>query len=120
MLSEPRFHGDFERLARRIRELDADGIICDGDMTAVALLNAFRRLGVRVPEDVAIIGWGNALLAQASDPALTTVSYDLPKLLSRVVARLDESHSVQDTDREELSPPRTEFVQPLIVSRQSG
>lgn len=47
------------------------------DDFAIALLSAFAARGVRVPEDVAVIGVDDIPLAAACTPSLTTVSCDM-------------------------------------------
>ena len=43
------------------------------DMTAVGAFGAARRMGLRVPEDMAIVGYNDIPLASRMMPALTTV-----------------------------------------------
>lgn len=89
LVSEPAFYPRFEELARTIlSSLKADSVLCDTDFTAAGLLRAFRRLGVRVPDEISVIGWGDLQFASIFDPKLTTVSHQLPDLLTRVVNRL--------------------------------
>ncbi len=42
------------------------------DFAALAAINAAHRLGLRVPEDVAVAGLGNTLVGEQSQPSLTT------------------------------------------------
>lgn len=51
-----------------------DAIFSISDIYAIAVIRAARRLGLRVPEDVAIIGFDNIEISLMSDPPLTTVS----------------------------------------------
>ena len=53
----------------------ADAILADSDYTAAGLIRALQFRGRRVPEDVAVVGWGNEPLAPWFIPGLTTVSY---------------------------------------------
>lgn len=88
----PEFYPQFDGLARMLfKERGADGVLCDTDFTAAGLMRAFRRLGVRVPDDVSVVGWGDLQFASIYDPPLTSVSLDLPDLLTRVVTRLERS-----------------------------
>lgn len=89
--SNPDDYPRFDALIRRVLlELRADSILCDTDFTAVGVLRALRRFGVRVPLDVAVIGWGDLQFAALYDPPITTVSYELTTVLSRVLARLSD------------------------------
>jgi LacI family gluconate utilization system Gnt-I transcriptional repressor len=57
---------------RRTRP-EVDAIFCSSDTLAVGAVMGALRLGLRVPEDLAIAGFGDVELASAIVPALTTV-----------------------------------------------
>jgi DNA-binding LacI/PurR family transcriptional regulator len=54
-----------------------DAICAFNDDFAIALLSAFSARGVRVPDDVAVIGVDDIPMAAACTPALTTVTCDM-------------------------------------------
>ena len=49
------------------------GIVCYNDLTAIGALRGVRSTGLRVPEDVSIVGFDDIDLAAWIDPPLTTV-----------------------------------------------
>ena len=99
-LSDPAYYARFDALARRIvDDLGADSLLCDTDFNACGLIRAFRRIGVRVPEQVSVIGWGNLQFAGLLDPPLTTVSLELPTLLTRAVERIRRAKEFDPLDR---------------------
>ena len=49
------------------------GIICASDPLALGAVRAVRRLGLRVPEDVSIVGYDDSALMTCTDPPLTTI-----------------------------------------------
>lgn len=51
-------------------------ILCTDDMEALQAIRAAYRLGLRVPEDIQIVGVGNSTEGQEFDPPLTTVGPD--------------------------------------------
>jgi LacI family transcriptional regulator len=58
-----------------------DGIFCGNDQIARGVVDALRENGVRVPEDVSIIGFDNwEIFADQTRPALTTVDMNLKEL----------------------------------------
>src|SRR5437660_899298 len=63
------------RAAARLMALDErpTAIFAVTDMTAVGAFGAARRMGLRVPEDLAIVGYNDIPLASRMMPALTTV-----------------------------------------------
>jgi alanine racemase len=48
-------------------------VLCMSDATATGVLAAARRLGVRVPEELSIVGFDDLPLTRFTDPPLTTV-----------------------------------------------
>jgi DNA-binding LacI/PurR family transcriptional regulator len=52
-------------------------VVCSGDQSAVGLLAVFARAGVRVPDDVSVIGFDDSYLAGLSYHQLTSVHQDV-------------------------------------------
>ncbi len=50
-----------------------DGVFCANDLLAIGLINELTRLGVRVPEDIAVIGYDDIELAASAAVPLTTI-----------------------------------------------
>jgi LacI family transcriptional regulator len=55
-------------------------VVCANDMIAVGVIQAFRAQGIRVPEDVAVTGYDDSILAGVVEPRLTTVRQPLGPL----------------------------------------
>lgn len=55
------------------RGLKPDAIFCANDLTAVGAYEALKELGLRIPGDVAIVGYDDQEIAQHLEPPLTTV-----------------------------------------------
>jgi len=54
-----------------------DAVFAFSDVLALAALTTLQKAGKRVPEDVAVVGFDDILLAQHSAPPLTTIRQDL-------------------------------------------
>jgi LacI family transcriptional regulator len=54
---------------------DASAILCINDMVAFGVIQTLIQSGVRVPEDVSVIGFDDIPFASVYTPALTTVRY---------------------------------------------
>jgi LacI family transcriptional regulator len=50
-----------------------DGVFCANDLLAIGLINELTRLGVRVPDDIAVIGYDDIELAASAAVPLTTI-----------------------------------------------
>jgi LacI family transcriptional regulator len=52
---------------------EVDAIVCANDLIGLGVLQELRRRDIAVPQQVAVTGFDDTLLAVASDPALTSV-----------------------------------------------
>ncbi len=52
---------------------DMDGVFCDNDQMAVGALKVLRERGIRVPEDIKLMGYDDVFLASLVEPSLSTV-----------------------------------------------
>ncbi|WP_448003587.1 LacI family DNA-binding transcriptional regulator [Agromyces bauzanensis] len=80
-------------------------IFAGSDLQALGAIEAARELGLRVPEDVSIVGYDDIPLAQWLTPRLTTVHQPLRRMgeeAARLVIRLSEG-SVGTTPRMDLA-----------------
>ena len=57
--------------------IDATAVLACNDLMAVGVLNGLIKEGIRVPEDVSIIGFDNTLVSGISNPRLTTIGIDV-------------------------------------------
>jgi DNA-binding LacI/PurR family transcriptional regulator len=74
------------RLLDRCPGLDA--VFAASDLMAAGALRALHRLGVRVPADVAVIGFDDAAVARRTKPQLTTVRQPVEEMAARSVSAL--------------------------------
>ena len=51
-------------------------ILCSGDIFAIGALRILKQHGIRVPEDISLIGIDDILLSRYIEPALTTIRVD--------------------------------------------
>lgn len=58
-------------------EHDATAIFACNDFMAVGILNACHNNGIRVPEDISIIGFDNTIVSKISNPSITTVDLNM-------------------------------------------
>ncbi len=90
-----------------------DAMVCFNDEQAVNVLNAARDMGLRIPEDLAVTGFGNLPFSDKIRPRLTTVDQRAEEI-GRSAARLllDRIQRKGDFPRREiLIPAETVFRQ---------
>ncbi|AXO80363.1 LacI family transcriptional regulator [Olleya aquimaris] len=52
---------------------DVDGIFINTDMVAIGAITEFNKRGVKVPEDISVVGFSNWFMSSAITPSLTTI-----------------------------------------------
>ena len=65
-----------------------DALIAADDQDALALLSRLQRRGLRIPEDIAVVGFDDEDFAAETFPTLTTVSQPLGEMARRAVLYL--------------------------------
>jgi LacI family transcriptional regulator len=111
------FHHGFESTQRLLAvKPRVDGIFCFNDPLAVGAMEAVLAAGLRMPEDVAIIGCGNLPLGATLRNPLSTINQNTKELgekAAHVVLSLLQQKSKK-------TPERITIVQPRLLVRTSS
>jgi LacI family transcriptional regulator len=91
-------------------------LVAGNDWIAVSAISDLLRAGLRVPEDISVVGYGDYAVAMQTTPQLTTIRVPgeemgaaaLALLLDRIERRADPRRA-----------PRRLLISPVIVERQS-
>jgi LacI family transcriptional regulator len=72
----------FLAAANEIVKMDPlpDGLFSVNDLSAAICIQVFKEHGIRVPEDIAVVGFNNDTISTLIDPQLTTVNYPAIKM----------------------------------------
>jgi DNA-binding LacI/PurR family transcriptional regulator len=97
------------------RGVEFSAVFAQIDLVAIGVLRALRAAGLRVPEDVSVVGFDNIPIAEHLDPPLTSVDHTVREigrlavllLLDRISGRYD-------------GPARRVIIQPRLVVRASS
>ncbi|OZM84152.1 LacI family DNA-binding transcriptional regulator [Pseudonocardia sp. MH-G8] len=85
-------------------------VFAANDRCAIGLLDVFLRAGVRVPQDVSVVGYDDGELARLAHIALTTVSQEAAEQAGRAVAA-----AVERLDGERTEPVEVVLTPRLVV-----
>jgi LacI family transcriptional regulator len=102
-----------QRLAAMPRGELPDAVVCANDQTAMGVLRALGRAGIRVPEEVAVVGFDDIFPGSLCDPPLTTVHQPMRMLGERACARL------LDRIADPALRPRVDLLPTELVLRSS-
>ncbi|MHB8060750.1 MAG: substrate-binding domain-containing protein [Gaiellaceae bacterium] len=110
-------HGLAYQETRRLLELPAppDGIFAASDVMAIGALKAVIDMGLRVPEDVAVVGFDDIEYARLLTPSLTTVRQNRANLAGAAVEAL-----LQMLEQPEEAPPVSVLPVDLVVRESTG
>jgi LacI family transcriptional regulator len=98
---------------------EMDGIFVGNDQMALTVLQAAHQRGLRVPQDLAVVGFDNVTEAPYFWPSLTTVQQDLHELGCVAVQEVVQMIEV-GRDSDEVYQPETVLLKPKLIARQSS
>ena len=103
---------------RTLLELDPtpDGIFCHNDPTAMGAMKAILEAGLRIPEDVAVIGCGNVRYADNLRVPLSSIDQESEAIGESVAAGL----AFEMMESKAPVRPKTILLEPKLVARASS
>ena len=90
-----------------------DAVFCYNDPTAMGAMEAIIERGLRIPEDIAIVGCGNVRYAAFLRVPLTTIDQQSEEIGERAGQRVLEG-------MEAKTAPTTVLLQPSLIIRKSA
>ncbi|TYP74514.1 LacI family DNA-binding transcriptional regulator [Paenibacillus methanolicus] len=102
-----------ELMAKLLEQADRPtAVICVNDFTAIGAIKAATERGLRIPDDISIVGFDDSPLSTAVIPELTTVTQNTNELGKLAVERIYQINNG-------LPAKRSTVLQPKLVVRQS-
>jgi LacI family transcriptional regulator len=97
----------YTELAGQVKREKLDGVVCYSDYTALGLVMELMQRGVRVPEDVAVVGFENLPIGDAFAVGLTSYDYPAEGLAEHAVRLM----------RERIKDPARPLVKVVVPGR---
>ena len=106
-----------EKLFAQFPEMDA--IFVANDQMALSALQAINQKGLRVPEDIGVVGFDNIPESAYFWPSLTTVQQDQYRVAKVAV---EEMIRIIEAGRDGMEPvePKSILLEPTLVVRRSS
>lgn len=109
---------DGTRGFRKLRERGnlPDAIFSVNDPVAIGAMMQIKAIGLKIPRDVALVGFGDNEISSLVDPSLTTVKqtpFEIGKIASTTVIEQIENSKIVSTNK-------TEIIKTELVIRESG
>lgn len=104
---------------RHTRELlgrtrDFTAVFCFNDIAAIGAVRALRDAGLRIPEDVSVLGFDDIITAAYYEPSLTTVQQPLEEMGAKAAEVL-----LSRIEAPECEWPPEIVMQPTLIVRES-
>jgi len=94
---------------------DIDAIFCGaGDNTAIGVVSAIKEAGLRVPQDIAVVGYDDIPVASVFTPSLTTVRQPVEKMGNEAFVMALEAMQGKLKEQKNL------VFQPEFIKRESA
>ena len=110
---------DIEHCQDSITELlqnnDIDAVFAVNELFAVTAIKTALKLGKKVPEDIAVIGFTDGIISQFSTPTITTVSQNGIKMGQKAAKILIDRLEKEEEDEQYT----TEIIETNLVFRES-
>lgn len=90
-----------------------DGIVAINDMLAIGIISELTRLGIKIPQDISVIGIDNMFLDTLFSPSLTSIAAPLVDMATLMIDRL-----VAMLNGDKIEPGEFLF-KPYLVKRES-
>jgi LacI family transcriptional regulator len=100
---------------QKLLPADPDAVFAANDMMAAGALRAIREAGLKVPEEIALVGFDDIPMAAQFDPPLTTIRQPIKRMGSLAVETL-----IEVIHQPEMQPRRIVLQPELIVRASCG
>ena len=104
-----------EMFAKKIvaEHADVDGIFVNTDLVAIGAITEFNRQGIKIPEDISIVGFSNWFMSSAITPSLTTINQPGFKMGKMAFKQLYKELKAKK-DKKEIIPKIIELETSLV------
>jgi DNA-binding LacI/PurR family transcriptional regulator len=80
-------------------------IFAESDAVAMPLMRGIFEAGLRIPEDIGVIGHDDSMLSKYCIPTMATIGFDKAMLVKKIIATLNETITSGNWTAEEIKIP---------------
>ncbi len=113
-----RVEGGHHAMQRMLRsgERRPTAVVTSNDLTAIGAMGAIHEAGLRIPEDISVVGFDGIELSAYTLPALTTMAVPRGELAAQAFRNLLRHKEVEETRRAHLVE---HVIEPRLLLRRS-
>ncbi|WP_378187819.1 LacI family DNA-binding transcriptional regulator [Aquimarina sp. W85] len=96
---------------------NVDGVFINTDLVAVGAISEFNRLGIKIPDEIAIVGFSNWFMSSAITPSLTTIDQPGFEMGKTAFKRLYKE--INSRKKNKTYTPKTIELTTKLIQRES-
>ncbi|MBF4506635.1 LacI family DNA-binding transcriptional regulator [Flavobacterium sp. JLP] len=97
-----------------------DAVFAVNELFAVTIIKTASKMGLKIPEDLAVIAFTDGIISKYSTPSITTVSQSGEKMGNKaakmLIERLEAEHEDEEEENENYT---TEVIETHLIKRES-
>jgi len=97
-------------------KIPVDGIFSANDTAAISALQYLKEQNIKIPQDIAVVGFSNEPVSSAIEPSLTTINqpgFEMGKIAMNLLL-------TQIKNKQEPLSPETIVLKPVLIKRNSS
>ncbi|WP_278019726.1 LacI family DNA-binding transcriptional regulator [Flavobacterium ginsengisoli] len=107
-------------ISQLLHERAFDAVFAVNELFAVTIIKTANKMGLKVPEDLAVIAFTDGIISKYSTPTITTVSQSGEKMGNKATKMLIERlEAEEDDDEEHTENYTTEVIETHLIKRES-
>ena len=87
------------------------GVLCSADTDSLRITGRLLKWGIKIPEEVSVVSYGNTELTRLANPTVTSVDCRYPEMAELVARLISEKRSSKET--------RQFIIQPNLIIRET-
>ncbi len=103
--------GGYDAARRLFSDTRPDALLCSNDAMAIGALTAAREMGLRVPDDMSVIGFDDIQMASWPTFNLSTVRNPIDASVDRIMELLERRLETP------MKPAKTVYTEPVLKLR---
>lgn len=107
-------------ISQLLQDRAIDAVFAVNELFAVTIIKTANKMGLKVPDDLAVIAFTDGIISKYSTPSITTVSQSGEKMGNKaakmLIERLEAEH---DDEEEENENYTTEVIETHLIQRES-
>jgi LacI family transcriptional regulator len=109
------------KIEKLLEDKAIDAVFAVNELFAVTIIKAANRIGIKVPEDLAVIAFTDGIISKYSTPTITTISQrgmEMGKVAAKILIERLESEEVELEEYEE-EVYKTVVIETRLIERES-